>query len=921
MSQMSAQYDPDAIESTIFADWTCGGYFRQSVEAGRASGKDPYVVAIPPPNVTGSLHMGHALNNTIQDALIRYNRMTGRPTRWILGTDHAGIATQNKVEQKLAKAGQTRQDVGRDTFIDLCREWRDEHGSRIVEQLKRMGCSCDYDDEWFTMNPSYQDAVRRTFVDWFDRGLIYRGNRIINWCPRCTTALSDIEVEHEDQHAHLYHVRYPLEAPVTLPDGSVLTHAVVATTRPETMLGDTAIAVHPDDERYQALIGTTATLPLVGRSLPIIADDYVDPAFGTGMVKITPAHDPNDFEIGLRHDLPQINVLTETATIVEDDPDYAAYAGMDRLEAREAILGDLEAGGYLAQIEDYEHAVGQCYRCATTIEPYLSEQWFVDMKPLAAPAIEAVRDGRVAFHPARWENVYYHWMENIHDWCISRQLWWGHRIPVFYCDACGEMLASEHDETLCPQCGAALRQDEDVLDTWFSSQLWPFATLGWPEATAELDFFYPTSTLSTARDILFLWVARMVMAGMDLIDGQVPYSDVIIHPTVFNKEGKRMSKSLGTGVDPLDLMADYGADGMRFGLMLQVTGVQDLKFDEEKLLSSRNFANKIWNAARFVLSNTADFSVCASPSSLTCDNTQRSSENTQTYNSARSTEESLSIADRWILSRLATLTANVTRGLESFEFGAVARDLYEFFWSEFCDWYIELAKSRLQGDDAYDRRMVQEVLVFVLDQALRLLHPFMPFITDEIWRRLPLDRATLPASIMVAPWPDASAMAALTDEHAEQAIAILKAVVTAVRTVRAHYALSPRTELAVTVKASAESAALLNENASLITALGRISSLEVAEDAVKPANASVTVASGLEIYVPLAGLVDFEAERAKLGKARQKTADDLARFEKKLSNEGYLAKAAPAIIEKDRAVAAELREALALIDAQLAELE
>ena len=900
MNEMSAQYDPHAIEKPLFEDWMAGKYFEQSAVGGEKTGKDPYVVAIPPPNVTGSLHMGHALNNTIQDALIRYHRMRQIPTRWIVGTDHAGIATQNKVEQKLAKEGLTRQEVGREAFIDLCWEWRDEHGSTIIEQLKAMGCSCDYSDEWFTMDQSYQQAVRETFVDWFDRGLIYRGNRIINWCPRCTTALSDIEVEHEDKVSNLWHIRYPLEQPVTRADGTVLTHAVVATTRPETMLGDTAVAVHPDDERYRDLIGTHAILPLVGRKLPIIADEYVDPQFGTGMVKMTPAHDPNDFEIGLRHNLEQVNVLTDTAHIIEDDPQYAAYAGMYRDEARKAIVRDLEAGDYLVKIEEHPHSVGQCYRCATTIEPYLSEQWFVDMKPLAAPAIEAVRDGRVTFYPKRWENVYYHWMENIHDWCISRQLWWGHRIPVFYCDQCSEMFVSKVDVIDCEKCGAMLRQDEDVLDTWFSSQLWPFATLGWPEITAELDYFYPTSTLSTARDILFLWVARMIMSGMDFLDGQIPFHDVIIHPTVFNKEGKRMSKSLGTGVDPLDLMADYGADGMRFGLMLQVTGVQDLKFDDEKLLSSRNFANKIWNASRFVLLNTVDFSPEALPGVFA--------------------ESDLTLADRWILSRLARLTENVTKGLDTYQFGEVARDLYEFFWSEYCDWYIELAKSRLQGDDVADRQMAQHVLVYVLDNALRLLHPFMPFITDEIWCKLPMDRSEVSASIMVAPWPESEAMAHYVDASADQAIEVLKAVVTAARAVRAQYGVSPRQELEVVVKASADDTKLLEDNAALITKLGRISSFTVAPDAEKPANASVTIASNLEICIPLEGLIDFDAERAKLKKGREKSAKDLEKYERKLSNESFLAKAAPEIIEKDRAAAAELKQALELIDAQLAEL-
>ena len=896
MNEMSAQYDPHAIEAPLFESWVEGHYFEQSASQGKASGKNPYVVAIPPPNVTGSLHMGHALNNTIQDALIRYHRMTGQPTRWVLGTDHAGIATQNKVEQKLAKEGKTRQDVGRESFIDLCWQWREEHGSTIVEQLKRMGCSCDYHDEWFTMNESYRKAVRETFVNWFDRGLIYRGHRIINWCPRCTTALSDIEVEHEDQAGHLWHIRYELQHPVTLGDGTVMTHAVVATTRPETMLGDTAIAVHPDDERYKALVGMSAILPLIGRSLPIVADDYVDPQFGTGMVKITPAHDPNDFELGLRHDLEQINVMTDTAHIVSDDPAYVDYAGMDRFEARKAIVRDLEKGGYLVEVEDYRHSVGQCYRCQTTIEPYLSEQWFVDMKPLAAPAIEAVRQGRVTFHPKRWENVYFHWMENIRDWCISRQLWWGHRIPVFYCDECDEMFASKTDLTTCPTCGASLRQDEDVLDTWFSSQLWPFATLGWPEHTPELDYFYPTSTLSTARDILFLWVARMIMSGMDALEGQVPYQDVIIHPTVFNKEGKRMSKSLGTGVDPLDLMKDYGADGMRFGLLLQVTGVQDLKFDDEKLVSSRNFANKIWNASRFVLGNIEGYLPTDQP------------------------PQPATVADAWILSRLAILTAQVTRGLETFQFGEIARELYEFFWSEFCDWYIELAKGRLQGSDTRDRAAVQQVLVYVLDNALRLLHPFMPFITDEIWRKLPLDRNNLPASIMVAAWPDPSVLASYIDAYADQAIEVLKTVVGAARAVRARYGISPRQSLDVTVKTDAQLADLLAANGSLIKSLGRIETFAASPEVSKPAHASVTIAHNLEVYIPLVGLVDVEAECAKLHKEREKTAGDLERYQRKLSNEGFLAKAAPQIVEKDRAIAAGLSDALARIDAQLAEL-
>ena len=574
-NQLPKAYDPKAVEGPIFEAWTSGHYFECPVP--EDTSVPPFTVVIPPPNVTGSLHMGHALNNTIQDVVIRRSRMTGRPTRWVIGTDHAGIATQNKVEQKLAKEGLSRNDVGREKFIDLCWEWRAEHGSTIIGQLKAMGCSCDYSDEHFTMDAAYQKAVKRVFVKWFEEGLIYRGKRIINWCPRCATALSDIEVEHEELDGHLWHFRYPLKEPVGGVDS-----VVVATTRPETMLGDTCIAVHPDDDRYTGLVGATVVLPLMGREIPIVADSFVDPSFGTGAVKVTPAHDPNDFDIGERHGCAKINVLNADATIGEEG---GVYAGLDRYAARARIVADIDALDLLVRVEDHRHSVGHCYRCHTVVEPWLSDQWFVDMKPLAAPAIECVRDGRVVFHPKRWEGVYYHWMENIRDWCVSRQLWWGHQIPVFYCDACGSMHASEEALETCPDCGGAVRQDEDVLDTWFSSALWPFATLGWPEATPEVGYFYPTTVLSTARDILFLWVARMIMDGLHFA-GDVPYTDVIIHPTVFNAEGKRMSKSLGTGVDPLDLMEHYGADGMRFGLMLQVTGSQDIKFAEENHVSS-----------------------------------------------------------------------------------------------------------------------------------------------------------------------------------------------------------------------------------------------------------------------------------------------------------------------------------------------
>ena len=885
MSEMPKAYDPKAVEGPIFASWTAGGYFGAKI----VEGVVPYSVAIPPPNVTGSLHMGHALNNTIQDVVVRRQRMRGRPSLWVVGTDHAGIATQNKVEQKLAAEGKSRHDVGREAFIEACWEWRRQYGGTIIEQLKAMGCSCDYENERFTMDPGYQVAVRKVFVDWFNAGLIYKGKRIINWCPRCSTALSDIEVEHEDVDSHLWHLRYPLKEPVGGVD-----HVIVATTRPETMLGDTCVAVHPDDKRYAALVGATVVLPLVGREIPIVADDYVDPSFGSGAVKVTPAHDPNDFDIGERHGCAKINIMNADATISEEG---GVYAGLDRYDARKAVLADLDAEGALVKTEEHVHAVGHCYRCHTVIEPWLSDQWFVDMKTLTPPAIEAVRDGRTTFHPKRWENVYFHWMENIRDWCISRQLWWGHRIPVFYCDACGEIVASMEDLADCPKCGARVRQDEDVLDTWFSSQLWPFATLGWPEKTPELEYFYPTNVLSTARDILFLWVARMVVAGMYFRDGEVPFEDVIIHPTVFNAEGKRMSKSLGTGVDPLDLMDHYGADGMRFGLMLQVTGTQDLKFAEEKLLSSRNFANKIWNASRFVMMNLDGYEPGA--------------------------PEPKTVADRWILSRLADLAAHVDEGLDTYEFGETARALYDFFWSEYCDWYIELSKGRLAAGGEH-RLAAQRVLVYVLDQALRLLHPMMPFVTEAIWANLPLMDVDRAESLMIAAWPDSAELSRFADEGAERSITRGQDIVLQVRALKATREVTPKTKVDL-ILGDADYARLDGDTMlDDVLRLGRIASILRATDTNGSAILGKIIFEGAEAQVavlPQDGVViDEAAESARLSKKRDAAAIDLAKLDKKLSNPGFLAKAAPEIVEKDRARATELSEALAMLDSQIADL-
>jgi valyl-tRNA synthetase len=910
VTDLPKSYDHARIEEALFAAWSACGYFGRDAGGFANPHRAPYTVVIPPPNVTGMLHMGHALNNTLQDILIRKARMQGRPTRWIVGTDHAGIATQNKVEQKLAAEGKTRFDVGRDAFVEACWEWREKYGSTIIEQLKGMGCSCDFADEKFTMDADYAAAVRRVFVDWYRDGLIYRGHRIINWCPRCMTALADDEVEHEEERGQLWYLRYPLVEPV----GDV-SYLVVATTRPETMLGDTGVAVSPDDERYAALVaaGARVALPLVGREIPVFADDYVDASFGTGAVKVTPAHDPNDFDMGQRHDLEQINIFTEQAVINECG---GRFAGMTREQAREAVVAAFDELGLLEGVEEHQHAVGHCYRCDTTVEPWLSDQWFVQMQPLAEPAIAAVREGRVVFNPRRWENVYFRWMENIHDWCISRQLWWGHRIPVFYCDSCGWQDASETDVELCPVCGAAVRQDEDVLDTWFSSQLWPFATYGWPDEAAahELAVNYPTQALSTARDIIFLWVARMVMSSRYCLDGEVPFKDVIIHPTVLDKYGNIMSKSRGNGIDPLELIEEYGADAMRFGLAMQVTGSQDLKFDKDKIMTlARNFVTKIWNAARFVSMNLEDFDLEAARDEAT----------------GRVAPLAATDADRWILSRLARLTSELAEGRPGYEFGVATRTLYSFFWNEFCDWYIEFSKGQL-ASGGVERVAAQRNLVFVLDTALRLLHPIMPFLTERIWTALPHGDAR--PSLMVASWPEAADLADHVNVGAERAIEALCAVVGAVRAARARYGISPKEPLAVVVKTTgaaadaadaADAAALAAALAAVapqVEAMARTARFEVSPEAEKPPQSSVNITASLEIYVVLEGLVDFDAERARLGRERAKKAADLEKLEKKLANEGFLSKADVVVVEKARADAVALVAALAQIDQQLDDL-
>ena len=879
-------YDFAAHEAPLFKAWNEGGFFKRSAGFGKY-GNSCYTITIPPPNITGMLHMGHALNDTIQDSCIRHARMQGYKTRWILGTDHAGIATQTKVDKKLADEGISRLEIGREKFIEACYDWRREYGTTIVEQIKGMGCSCDYSDEHFTLDPDYIQAVRKLFVDWYHDDLIYKGKRIVNWCPHCTTAIADDEAEYVEEDGHLWHLRYPLVEPV---DGQE--YIVVATTRPETMLGDTGVAVSPKDPEKKKFVGKKVMLPIVNREVEIFEDFHIDADFGSGFVKVTPAHDPNDWAMGETHGLEKINIFDETAHVVEG---FGRFSGMDRDEAREAVLEEFEKLGLLDHVEDHNHSVMTCYRCHTKLEPWLSEQWFVAVERLKKDAARVVEDGSIQFHPARWKQVYLDWLANLKDWCISRQLWWGHRIPMFYCDECGWEDASVEDVTVCPKCGKPVRQDEDVLDTWFSSQLWPFATMNWTKdgvEAEELKQAYPTQVLSTARDIMGLWVARMVMAGMYCC-GKIPFEHVIIHPTVMAADGKPMSKSRGNGVDPLKLMKDYGADGMRFGLLMQVTGAQDLRFNEAKLESSRNFANKIRNAARFVMMNLDGYDQGA--------------------------PDPTTLADRWIFSRLAGLVARVDAAFDEFEFSEITRDLYNFFWNEFCNWYIEFSKGRLQGDDAEDRLRCQRNLVFVLDQALRLLHPIMPFVTEEIYQDLPVAKET--DYLINAHWPDADELSRYIDEEAERTITMVTDTVSAVQASRSRYGISPKQTMKVAVKcASAEEAQLIEAQRNLVVSMGNLESLLVGVDVEKPAESSVTLASGLEIFVILTGLVDFDAERARLKKELKGLEGDVAKFSKKLSNPGFLAKAAPEIIEKDRAKLADLSDKLERVKEQLAEI-
>jgi valyl-tRNA synthetase len=865
-------YSPAEVENRLYREWETKGYFH----AERDPDKEPFTIVIPPPNVTGALHIGHALDHTLQDVLIRFKRMQGYATLWLPGMDHAGIATQNVVERELRSQGLTRHDLGREKFVETVWEWKELYGGKITEQDRRLGASLDWDRERFTMDEGLSRAVRRVFVDLYNDGLIYRGNRIINWCPRCGTALSDIEVEHSDHEGVLEQFRYDFD------DGSG--GVSVATTRLETMLGDTAVAVNPKDPRYADAIGKFAVHPFNGRRIEIVADDAVDMEFGTGAVKITPAHDPVDFEIAERHDLEKISIMDGQAKI---NANGAPFEGMDRYDARMAVRKALQEKGLYEGSTPHNYAIGKCSRCGTIVEPWLSEQWFVAMKPLAEPAIAAVKEERTRFYPARWTNYYLNWMEGIRDWCISRQLWWGHRIPVWYCDN-GHQWAAMEDPTACPDCSSDhIHQDPDVLDTWFSSQLWPFSTLGWPDETEDLKYFYPTSVLVTGYEIIHIWVARMMMSGLRFMN-DVPFAWVYIHGIVRDAQGRKMSKSLGNVIDPLELIDRYGTDALRFSLAEHATG-QDIFLSTEWVSGSRNFVNKLWNAARFVLANTAGQKVGDLPD-----------------------DEDLELADRWILGRLSAATTEVTRQLEGFETAAAARMVYEFIWSEFCDWYIEAAKQRLSSEDPDVAGPVRAVLVNVLEQALRLAHPFIPFVTEEIWQMLPIERQK--PSIMISDWP----VAAPADEDAVIAFARVQDVVSAIRSFRSERGISPKVRIRPSASSDdpADREALRRDGA-LISRLAGLDELVVSQSLDGTPGARL-IAGSIEIAVPMEGLIDTQAETDRLGKLIEKVQKEIAKVETKLANRGFTDRAPAGVVAEQHRRLEEEKATLAKLQAQLA---
>lgn len=875
-------YDPASVEKKWYEFWEKNRYFHAEPEPG----KKPFSIVIPPPNITGKLHMGHALDNTLQDILIRWHRMMGDNTLWMPGYDHAGLATQIKVEEVLKKEeGKTRFDLGREEFVKRVWAWKEEYGDRIINQLKCLGISCDWERKRFTMDEGCSRAVRETFVSLFEKGLIYKGTRITNWCVNCHTALSDIEVEHEDTPGHLWYVRYPVV-------GEEDTYLTIATTRPETIPGDTAVAVNPEDERYAKLIGKTLRLPVLNREIPVIADSYVDTKFGTGAVKITPSHDPNDYEMGLRHNLPEIVVIGKDGVMTEE---AGPFAGLERYECRKQIVARLKEEGYLVKIEEHSHAVGHCQRCHNIVEPLVSTQWFVKMQPLVKAAVDCVTDGRTQFVPERFTKNYTGWMENIHDWCISRQIWWGHRIPVWYCDDCGEMSASRTDLEKCPKCGSThIHQDEDALDTWFSSALWPFSTMGWPDNTELLKQFYPTSVLVTGYDIIFFWVARMLIMGMEFMK-EIPFEKVFIHGLVRDSQGRKMSKSLGNGIDPLEVIEKYGADTLRFMLITGNTPGNDMRFYWERVEGTRNFANKIWNASRFALMNMEGYDKDAELAPYT-------------------------LADKWILSRLQDTVKDVTGLLERFELGEAGRAIYDFIWSEVCDWYIEIAKPRLYNKEAAaERATAQHVLATVLVSAMKLLHPYMPFITEEIYQCLPHEAE----SIMISKWPVADE--SLIDPEAERGMNAIMDSIKAIRNMRAEVNANPGKKIPAIMLISEDLREVVAHNDSYIKLLGGIDNLELRPlNGEKPENAMAAVVTGIEVYLPLAGLIDVEKETQRLSKELAAMEKDLQRASGKLNNAGFLAKAPEDVIAKERAKYEELSgkiEAVKKRMAYLAELK
>lgn len=878
MKELEKIYDPSSVEDKHYKKWADAGYFH----AERDPDKRPYTIVMPPPNITGQLHMGHAMDETWQDILIRYKRMQGYAALWVPGTDHASIATEAKIVAKMKEEGLTKQDLGRDRFLERAWDWKKQYGGRIVEQLKKLGCSCDWQRERFTMDEGCSKAVLKVFKKLYDDGLIYRGERIINWCPHCKTSISDAEVEYEEQDGFFWHLKYPVAG------GDEFVE--LATTRPETMLGDTAIAVHPDDERYTHLHGKKVILPLVGKEIPVVCDTYVDREFGTGVVKITPAHDPNDFEVGVRHGLPVVKVLTDDAHMTQD---CGKYAGMDRYEARKAIVADLEAGGYLASIEPHKHNVGTCYRCGTTVEPMVSKQWFVKMVPLAGPAIEAVRDGRIRFVPERFDKPYYNWMENTRDWCISRQLWWGHRIPAYYCDDCGEISVSATPLTVCPKCGKPVRQDEDTLDTWFSSALWPFSTLGWPEETEDLKYFYPTNTLVTGYDIITFWVSRMIFSGLTYTD-KAPFDTVLIHGLVRDAQGRKMSKSLGNGIDPLEIIDQYGADALRLTLITGNAPGNDMRFYYEKVEANRNFANKVWNASRFIMMNMEGKEITVPAAS------------------------ELEPVDKWILSKCNTLVKDVTENMENYDLGIAVQKVYDFIWDEFCDWYIEMVKPRLyNSDDAKSQNAALYTLKSVLIDALKLLHPYMPFITEEIFCTLQSEEE----SIMISRWPEYSEDKNYPKE--EKDIEIIKEAVRGIRNIRTEMNVAPSKKATVYVVSEDEGIRRTFEEGKLFFAtLSYASEVLVQKDKTGIADDAVSVMiAGAALYIPFAELVDIQAEIERLEKEEKRLAGEIARCEGMLKNEKFISKAPEAKVAEEKEKLAKYTNLAEQVKARLAQLK